>query len=198
MTNPKVVKVWINNPATDYAAVGLAVVGGWWLRARGVHPLEHLDGAGRLDWLQTVAGVSGVLLGLEITAVTIFFTLSPRSRLGRAMGDAAFDFVRLLRSCLVMLALCTAIFALAGPFYVGGRVTGVSFLLLAATVLVLLRTSRMLSLLFSVLRIFAAEAHDGAHPAAPPLVAGWRPPEIDDEDYALPTAPQQKLRRQRH
>ncbi len=191
----RLVKTWTNRPATDYVAVAVATMAAWFVRAQGIHPLEHLDGADRLDWLQTLSGVSAALLGLEIAAVTIFFTVAPGPRLRRALGEVGFGLVALVRSCLVMLALCTAVYALAGPFYVGGRVTGVSFLLLVTTTLALLRTSRLLTLLFLVLRTFAAEAQESTQSEIPPLVRGWEVPEIGDDDYAMPTLPPPRVRR---
>lgn len=189
------VKRWINHPAIDYAVVAAVTLGAGFGRAQGIHPLEHLDGSGRLDRLQTMAGVSGVLLGLGVTAVTIVFTVTPGPRLRRALAEVGFGFVALLLSCLMMLAVCTAFFALAGPFYVGGSVTGVSFLVLIATTLVLLRTSRLMALLFLVLRTFAAEANEHTSSEAPPLVSGWTPPEISDDDYSMPTVPAPQTRR---
>lgn len=197
MTIRSLVKRWINHPAIDYVVVAAVALVAWLARVQGIHPLEHFDGHGRLDWLQTMAGVSGVLLGLEVTAVTIFFTVAPGPRLRRALGEVGFAFVALLRSCLVMLAICTAFYALAGPLYVGGKVTGVSFLVLVATGLVLLRTSRLMTLLFMVLHTFAAEADERAHPQPPPLISGWQPPEIDEGDYPLPTVPAPVKRRTR-
>lgn len=156
------------------------------VRAVGLHPLEHLDGDARTTWLGILAGVSGVLVGLELAAVTMFYAVTPGERLRYALGKVGYGLTRLLRSCLVGLAACTAAFALAVPFYRDGNVTGVSFGLLAVGVVMVLRTGRLMWLFFQLLRTFAAEAHDSAYPRQPPLVTEWEPPEVDPSNFKVP------------
>jgi len=174
---------WVNWPSLDFVVAAVVVLSDIVMHALNLHPLEsHLDASGRVTWLQTLAGVSGALLGLEITAVSIFYAVSPGRRLSAAISDVGTGLTRLFMSCIVMLAVCTALVALAMPLYGSHPLKDVGLILLAVIAMILLRTGRLMWLIHRLLTVFAADAVDQAQQ---PITSGWTRPVITEDDYQV-------------
>jgi hypothetical protein len=142
-----------------------------------------LSADGRTVWLQTLVGVSAALLGLEIAALSIFYAVTPGPRLRQALAAVGKGLTFLFVSCLAMLALCTALFVSAIPYFDSKPVSGLGVGILGVCVMVGLRTARLLWLFWKLLLVFAQESQD----TTTDPVGEWTPPTVTEKDYAVPT-----------
>lgn len=166
---------WLDRPWTDYPLTAVAALGAGWLSP---HDLVTASNYG--SWYQTLAGVSGVLLGLGGIAITLVFTVTPSERLAVVYFRLGLKVERLVMSCLGALAVTTAGFALmfalesARPAMRFGALGG----------LVALSALRACRLWWLLRRILQALMHRYAEdePAPEP----WIRPVVTPEQYGLP------------
>jgi hypothetical protein len=174
----RAVDTWINRPSIDYVVVAVAAVLAWWLDPQNVPQTTSLDA-----WYQTLASVSGVLLGLGGVAVTVVFAVTPSARLALVYERTGSRLARLVMSCLGALAVVTAGFV--ALFLVPAGSSEVRNALTAALVTVaVLRFFRLWWLFHKVLTALMLKEPDSVEPNEPDM--RWDRPVLRDTDYALP------------
>jgi hypothetical protein len=144
-------------------------------------PLSQLDQPGRILLYQTLAGVSGALLGFGITAAAIVFALSPGPRmlaLRRSWGE---QLNAQTMGSLGILALCTIGFAGAIAFDSAKEASGARYVVVALTVMAVLRVGRLLWVMVALLAVANRETADAVE--RPPIET-WTPPDIQPGDYS--------------
>lgn len=183
VASPGIVRTWVNTPPADFVLALTVGILGFSVRMAGLHPLAHFRAPDRLIWLQTAAGASVAVLGLAVTATTIFYAVTPGPRLQTAMSKVGPSLTQLLVSSLWAIAAASAVFVVLMPLYTRDSVTVVSLVVLVALVVLVLRTARLLWLFSRLLYAFAAEAREEA---VSDLQGDWEAPEIGPDDYAIP------------
>lgn len=98
----RLIDVWVNRPTLDYLLVAAAAVIAVWSDPQ-TPDAEYLS-----SWYQTLASVSGVLLGFGGVAVTVVFAVTPSRRLAKVYEATGPRLATLVMSCLGGLALATA------------------------------------------------------------------------------------------
>lgn len=170
---------WIRRLVAFVPAALLAVA-----YAAGVHlldldPLRHVPASAKGVGYQTLAGVSGALLGFGLTASTVFYAVAPQSRLALVIGRGGDVLRRFLTTTFVALAVSTIGFAVAIPIdrtdkahwmrYVAVGLLGVT---ITATVQLVWFADRI----FGLLSIQIAEQESTSE---------WMPPDVG-ESYNVP------------
>jgi hypothetical protein len=121
-------------------------------------PLSGLTKGEREVLYQTWAGVTGALLGFGVVAVTILFTVTPKTRLLTVMSSGGDQLQALVTNCLAGLAIATIGFAvmIAGD---SGKLPGrSSWLFVALAIFSVLRFGRLWWLLGRALRALALDS----------------------------------------
>ncbi len=167
---------WVDRPWTDYplAAAATAI-------ASRMLPQDVVTSSNQGAWYQTLAGVSGVLLGLGGIAITLVFTVTPSERLAVVYARLGLKVERLVMSCLGALAVTTAGFALM--FLLEGARPAVRFGAVGG--LVALAALRSCRLWWLLRRILQALMHRYAEDERPP--EPWVRPAVSPENYGVAT-----------
>jgi hypothetical protein len=141
---------WVDQPLLDYAMTAAAVT---CLVAIGPRGIVSRDA--QVDLYQTLAGVSGALLGLGTIIVTLLFTVTPNDRLERVIEIVGHRLLRLAMSSLTMLVFTTiGCLALFGLDEASGavRLGAISSLL----AMMVLRFLRLWWLVYQVMRVLVS------------------------------------------
>lgn len=164
---------WVNAPRYDYLltaiAVGIAIA---------VNPRDLLLSEQHGDWYQTLATVTGALVGVSGLAITLVLTVTPNDRLERVLGEVGPHLGRLVMSCIAGLVLATGGFAAmflleTGPhrLRVGATATLAAF--------TCLRFARLWRLFSGVILVLTTPGQ------SPADAEEWRRPEVGPTDYAV-------------
>ena len=173
----RLVDAWVNRPALDYDVVCLAVAVGFVLL-----PAESPSTDNQGIWFQTLAAVTGVLLGLGGVALTVVFAVAPSDRLKRVYDATGPRLAQLVVSCLGALCVVTvgfaALFLLSPP---------ADDLRNAATAgLVVLAALRFSRLWWIFRRVLFALMTRSSQPSERQLPSErWVRPRVDDSDYSI-------------
>lgn len=182
----RVIDIWVNRPSLDFPLVAAAGILLAMLDPQDVPPASDLG-----TWYQTLASVTGVLLGLGGVAITVVFAVTPTNRLRLVYKATGTRLARLVLSCLGALALATAGFV--ALFVVSPTASELRNALTAAlVVLSLLRFARLWWLFRRVL--FALMTKDtGGETTMTTAEQPWQRPQVEDDDYVLPARPAQRV-----
>ncbi len=174
----RVLDGWVNHPSIDYAVTAVVAAA-----ALTLDPRDLLLSEQHGDWYQTLATVTGALVGVAGIAITLVLTVTPNDRLERVLGEVGPNLGRLVMSCVGGLVLATAGFA--GMFLLetsshASRVGATAFLLAFSA----LRFARLWRLFLAVITVLttplpkaAAESKESTASERPVVKPG---------DYSLP------------
>lgn len=150
------VDLWIGVPLLDFVlAVVVAFLA---LAARQDlhwHPVHSLSLSEKEVWLQTLAGVTGALLGLTLTAIAVILSTGRGPRVRQLFASSGTKLTHVLTAGLAGLAISTAIYGLILPL---PGSTSLTVLTIGVGAFAMLRTARILWVFAYMLRIFTTEA----------------------------------------
>ncbi len=151
------VKKWLGRPYSDWVGVALGGLVAWWIGGRDwLSFMTQLDVDARRGVYQTFAGIAAGLLGFFIATVAILLgVIADRPRMRAALGEGrgrrihAFFFAGIRAVSLTMIVF--ALMLLLDQRAVAAK--WVEPLLLGSTLLILLRTSRIVWILNKIVTI---------------------------------------------
>jgi hypothetical protein len=175
---------WIEQPGWDYLVTALAVAA-----VLAVKPHDPVSAGQQGAWIQTLAAVDGVMLGVSGIALTLVFTVTPNDRLISVYAAAGPKLSRLMLSSLGGLAVTTVGFA--ALFLLEGQP---EHRRVAAVVgLVTFAGLRLARLWWLMRRIALALSAPGV--SATGSTAEWVRPEVGPRHYELGRRPASPLER---
>lgn len=178
---------WVDHPVIDYALTLLVVIAVAW-----VDPDGLISDAERPTWHQTLAEVSGILLGFAGVAVTLVFTVTPTDRLKRVYDALGNRLERLVMSSLGAMVVATVGFA-GVPLLDSGSSEIRLPAIAALSTFSALRCARLWWLFRRIIQALMRQTGSqdavGAAEERP-----WVRPMVGEEDYTIPT---RRVRRKR-
>jgi hypothetical protein len=156
-------RILVDRPVVDYC-LSLLVVGLFWLGLAIKWPSVLDDVVANATqhgtwqtWTQTLAAVTGSLLGLGVAAIAVLFAVSPGRGLRKLLGAVGTELNRLLVISIRSVAATTAIFALMVPLEPGGLSKTAFLVLMAVAVFAASRLGRLLYLFRQLVDIFMSD-----------------------------------------
>lgn len=168
---------WVNRPRYDYPLTLVATTA-----AVLANPRNLLLSEQHGDWYQTLATVTGALVGVASVAITLVLTVAPNERLERVLRQVGPNLGRVVMSCVGGLIIATGGFAMLFLLETGTHRTRVGATAMLVT-FTLLRFARLWRVFLAVITVLTTPASSQQSEGKQTT---WKRPVVDREHYALP------------